>query len=206
MTDFSQKSIGDILKAAESSNESGKIDKIKTILRFALAYLTFAGIFSFAVFIAQEGCQLNTFANFPAMDAGRYDLVRMNLENMQKCNRFIKFVTKYCLWLVPPQQRSYEIYSMGVDTYIETHRQIILAKKPGVYEDERVSFEFSFNEIRSEQDKFVLKNGPISVFVEERPRKDRIHVTGVIEKMPGYGLVIDLRDKTSGEYQRAAIN
>jgi hypothetical protein len=167
--------------------------RLLLLLRGFYVYLAFVGIFAFSLFIAQEATQIVIWANFNGLSEKRYNLVKANLDFLEDINNTGKFINKYFMWINPVQKWSYNAFHRGTDQYINTIQAAVLAHEPALYADQAITFEFKYtSSSRLESGDWELRNRDISVRVPERPDGEYINIQGVIRKLPGGRVVIDL--------------
>ena len=154
-------------------------------LKAILTYLALSGVFGFSCFLMQEGAQLLSFANFSASDTHQYQLMKQNTEYMTEIKKSIRFLNKYFLWLVPPQQKSYEHYATSLELYIKTLEMEIMASAPELFIDEIVTLDFKYQSYSpGKNNLFVLKNKKVKVIINNPPTHPVVRVTGIVQPDP----------------------
>jgi len=158
---------------------------IDIFLKCFFFYLAFVGIFGYSVFIMQEGAQLLSFSNFSASDTRQYALLRQNIDYMSEINKSIRFFTKYFLWMIPPQHKSYFHYANSIELYVETLRAEILANDPSVYLNEHISLTFKYNSFKKAKNGlWIASNGKVKVILISEPESKSIEISGILRADP----------------------
>ncbi len=157
------------------------IAKFHLWLKAILTYIALSGIFGFSCFLMQEGSQMLSFANFSASDTHQYQLMKQNIEYMEEINKSIRFLNKYFLWLIPPQQKSYEHYANSLELYIQTLEMEVMANAPILYTGQEITIDFMYKSYTpGKNNLFVLKNQKVKVIVDQIPTNYVINVTGTV--------------------------
>ena len=150
-------------------------------LKSLLAYIAFIGIFGFSLFICEEGSQVIMWSNFSALDANRYDLVKINYEAIEKTNETFDLINKYFMWCNPFQQWGYEAYSVAMTNYTNTMKAMCIARAPSLYIGDKVTIRFKYTRaITLESGKFKLINSRLSVITTQMPAKNPAQYTGIM--------------------------
>ncbi len=159
--------------------------RFSIFLKAILTYLAISGVFGFSCFLMQEGAQMLSFANFSASDTKQYQLMKVNLEYMSEIEDSINFLNKYFLWLIPPQQKSYEHYANSLGLYIKTLEMEVLANAPELYLDQEINMQFQYASYKpGKNNLFVLKNKKIKIITNKIPDGPVLHVQGIAQPDP----------------------
>lgn len=154
-------------------------------LKFIALYLAVAGVFGFSCFMMEESIQLLSFANFSASDTRQYQLLKENLDAMERINSSLKWMNKYCLWIVPPQWLGYRHYASSTDLYIQTLRAEVLANEPACFLGEQVSVHFRHNGYeKKHNDLWVAKRRGVKLILSSPPGAPVISVVGLVKPDP----------------------
>jgi len=150
-------------------------------LKFLLAYIAFIGIFGFSLFICEEGSQVIMWSNFSALDANRYDLVKINYEAIEKTNETFDLINKYFMWCNPFQQWGYEAYSVAMTNYTNTMKAICIARAPSLYIGDKVTIRFKYTRAQTlPTSKYKLINSRLSVISKTMPTENPAQYTGIM--------------------------
>jgi hypothetical protein len=167
-------------------------DKLSSALKIFYLYLSVIGIFSFSLFICEESIQMNTFANFSCTDTNRYDLVKKNIDQITVICGHMRWINKILMCMQPFQWLAYEDYIESSETYVESMQAAVLAHDPGLYEGEKLGFEFYYKDVfqTSESNhKYTIRSGKLEVSMDEIP-KNPVWVEGVItQKKPNRWII-----------------
>ena len=155
------------------------------ILKCFLFYMAFAGIFSFSCFIFEEQQQILVFSNFPSQDTRRYDLLKENCEMLEQSNRVAKFVNKWFVWMLPPQQIAYRYYFESIDQYIVNIEGLILAKDPSLFIGEHITMVFRYTNFKKAKNGlWIASNGKVKVVLSQEPATKSLKLSGVLRPDP----------------------
>ena len=161
------------------------LENTDLILKCFLFYMAFAGIFSFSCFLIEEMQQVTIWSGFPSQDTGRYDLLKENCELLEKSNKTAKFINKYFVWMLPPQQIAYKYYFESIDQYIKNIEGLILAKDPSLFIGTYKTMLFRYNSFKKAKNGlWVASNGKVKVILEEEPATKSIQISGILRADP----------------------
>lgn len=161
------------------------VNKILGFVKVFYFYLAFVGIFGFSLFIAEEAMQVCMWGNFAAQDAGRYDLIKNNIETIGKTNEIFQKINDSCMWINPFQYWGYGAWSDGTDAYVASMQGLILAKEPSLYTSERISMNFKWDSYKRGKNGFyVAVNGKVKVILNFEPKKKTLAISGVVSIDP----------------------
>jgi len=172
---------------------SKAIKGLKVVLTSFLAFITLFGLIGFSLFILEESAQVLMFSSWQAIDAHRWDIVLIGVDQMTVANDTLKAINKYAGWINPLSFLSYDAYATATDTYIMALMARILANEPSLFIGREVKFTFKPKKVESLSDgNFAHMNRNLRVITNSRSGKDGyISAVGILEKVGRY-LVIDM--------------
>lgn len=161
------------------------LKNINTFLKIFFFYMAFAGIFSFSCFLIEEMQQVTIWSGFPSQDTGRYDLLKENCELLARSNKTAKFINKWFVWMLPPQQIAYRYYFESIDQYIKNIEGLILAKDPSLFIGEYKAITFKYNSFKKGKNGlWIAYNGKVKVILDDEPVTKSLKLSGRLRADP----------------------
>lgn len=129
--------------------------------------------------------QICMWGNFAAQDAQRYDLIKANLEAIEKTNHVFRKINNYCMWINPFQKWSYGAWSDGTNHYVASMQGLILANEPNLYLGQYVSIQFKWDSFKpAKNGYYIAKNKKVKVLLKYAPKNQIISVSGTVQSDP----------------------
>jgi len=145
------------------------LSKIKKIRSVISAIIIIWGIFTFSAFIMEESLQQITFANFTALDAENWNMLKSNIELMKKINKHLEILNKFILWIQPVAMFAYSDYVVATNNYIQTMQDTVIANAPQLYHNEKIKIKFFYKQIQKNKETYQLRNGRLIMTVDNEP-------------------------------------
>ena len=130
----------------------------------------------------EESIQSIQFANFSCSDTRRFDLMKLNIERIEKINKHIRIINKYLMWMQPIQKWAYADYADATDQYVASMQAEILASDPGLYVGEKIAIWFYWKSIQTAETGILLKAGKIHINLPAQPQKNPVWIEGILER------------------------
>ena len=110
------------------------------------------------------------------------DLIKINIQTIERISSHIKLINRALMWLQPFQMWAYEDYTCATNLYVQSLQAEVLARDPGLYVGEQVDILFYYKQISKKHDLFVLSNGKLLVRVKTMPKQTSLRVSGIIRR------------------------
>jgi len=139
----------------------------KKLLTWLKIWLMVVGTIGFCLFILEEGSQVATFSTFMSKNNQDYELVLAASDIMNYNNKLIKQINKYVGWLNPFGYISYNQYAKAQQIYADECLMFVLRNEPDLLNGREIVISFTPKEILNLANKYVYRNGKISVSSEK---------------------------------------
>jgi len=165
----------------------GKIaDKSNFVMKMFFLYLSIIGLFSFSLFIAQEGIQMMSFGAFSCKDTGRWDLIKKNNDKINHILDHMTIINTWLMWMQPFQYIAYGDYITATRAYVEAQEALVLAHDPGLYEGDEISIDFYYRTATQDKSRpniWKLQSGKLVVFVDTLPPNKSFSLSGTVTRL-----------------------
>lgn len=149
-------------------------------LRYAMLYLTVAGMITFSLFILEEAFQTTMFGTWPAQDAARWDIVKQGCNTMDGIILTMNIVNYSVGWFQPLAFISYRAYAKSAKLYVRGLRSKAIQNAPSLFLGDEIDMEFEVKSIQTVDAGFLIRSGRFAVIRSQRPKDRVIHVSGEI--------------------------
>lgn len=126
-------------------------------------YLALAGLITFNLFILEEAFQTCMFGSWPAVDVGEWQLVKKNLDTMEKLHSTLITMNTFGGWINPFAYISYNSYADAEQQYMKGLKAKVFANAPEIFEGEYMRFFFYPQEWEQLDNSWIGRNGPVAV-------------------------------------------
>jgi hypothetical protein len=140
----------------------------KKLLNWFKIWLMIVGTIGFCLFILEEGSQVATFSTFMSKNNQDFELVLAASDIMNYNNKLIKTINKYIGWLNPFGYISYNQYAKAQQIYADECLMFVLRNQPELLNGREVNITFTPKEIVNLANRYMYRNGKISVTSEKQ--------------------------------------
>lgn len=148
--------------------------------RYAMLYLTIAGMITFSLFILEEAFQTTMFGTWPAQDAGRWDIVKQGCNTMDGIILTMNIVNYSVGWFQPLAFISYRAYAKSAKLYVRGLRSKAIQNAPSLFLGNDIDMEFEVKSIQTIEKGFLIRSGRFAVIRKQRPKDRVLNVSGKI--------------------------
>ena len=139
---------------------------MKKMLEIFKVWLMVAGTLGFCLFILEEASQVATFSTFMSKTNQDYELVLAASDIMDYNNAIIIAINKYIGWINPFSYISYNQYAKAQQIYSDACVMLVLRNQPELLNGRKIKISFTPKEIVNLANKYMYRNGKISVISE----------------------------------------
>jgi len=165
--------------------------RTKVVLGTALMFLAVLGIFTFPLFILEEGSQIALWGTWQAEKSDMI-ILKEGIDVVENINRTMKTINTCGGWLHPLSFLSYRGYCKALDYWIRASKAKVLANDPKLMDGETVTLQFHPKNIEITQAGAVMKNGQVIVIMPEAPTSEIVILTAKARWIDN-NLVLDTR-------------
>lgn len=153
----------------------------KKVIACLKAWLMVVGTIGFCLFILEEGSQIATFSTFMSKTNQDYELVLAAADIMTYNNNLIIAINKYIGWLNPLGYISYNQYAKAQKIYADECLMFVLRNQPELLNGREISITFTPKEILNLANKYMYRNGKISVMADNLYPMQSMSLNGRVE-------------------------
>ena len=154
---------------------------MKKLLEIFKVWLMIAGTLGFCLFILEEASQVATFSTFMSKTNQDYELVLAAADIMDYNNMIIVTINKYIGWINPFSYISYNQYAKAQQIYSDACVMLVLRNQPELLNGRKIDIKFTPKEIVHLANRYMYRNGKISVMSDTLLPLESMNVTGQVE-------------------------
>jgi len=158
--------------------------KFQGFLKWLFIYITICGLFSFNLFILEEGFQCIQFGTWAAQDAKRWDIVMEGVKLMEGTIKTLDIINYSVGYIQPLSWFAYRAYSKSSKYYTRCLESLVFAHAPWLLDGRSIEFDFKPKIVKKSNTNpgvFIYENGKIIIRSYQKLNKGKLHVIGIIE-------------------------
>ena len=144
-------------------------------------WMMVAGTIGFCLFILEEASQIATFSTFMSKTNQDYELVLAAADLMNYNNSIIITLNKYIGWINPLGYISYNQYAKAQKIYADECIMFVLRNQPELLNGRDIEISFTPKEIVNLANRYMYRNGKISVTSEKLMPLSSMQFKGRVE-------------------------